>query len=120
METPHNLRQVGWFSPGVRPGEAGGAVMDGHVGLPGQPLVFAELGKLRLGDAVIVVRGDGRQAKFIVAGSRVVPAGASPPDLFQRSGPPSLALITCTGRYDGSNQAYADRLIVDTSFAGLE
>ncbi|GAC1656587.1 MAG: hypothetical protein NVS9B1_12310 [Candidatus Dormibacteraceae bacterium] len=120
MQTPNNIYNVGWYSPGVRPGQAGDAVIDGHVGLPGQPLVFANLGRLRLGDAITVVRGDGRSSHFIVARSRVVPAGSRPAGLFAADGAATLSLITCTGQYDGGNYSYADRLIVDARYAGTD
>ena len=120
MQTPYNIYNAAWFSPGVKPGETGDAVIDGHVGLPGQPLVFAHLNRLRLGDAITVVSGDGHAAHFIVSSSRVVPAGASPAGLFSRAGPPTLSLITCTGQYDGGSYSYSDRLIVDARFAGTD
>ena len=120
MQTPYNIYNVGWYSPGVHPGQVGDAVMDGHVGLPGQPLVFANLGRLRLGDAITVIRGDGKSAHFIVSRSRVVPAGSRPPGLFAADGAPTLSLITCTGQYDGGSFSYADRLIVDARYAGTD
>jgi hypothetical protein len=40
METPNNLWSVGWYRGGPSPGAPGDAVIDGHVGLPGSPLVF--------------------------------------------------------------------------------
>jgi hypothetical protein len=47
------------------------------------------------------------------------PAGSSPPDFGQPYGDPRLTLITCTGPFDAHYKTYADRLVVEASYAGL-
>jgi Sortase domain len=118
MQTPRNIWNVGWYRGGPSPGAPGDAVIDGHVGLPGSPLVFSGLARLAVGADLIVVLADGSRSRFRVSGVRSWPATSHPTGLFSRDGRPRLSLITCTGRYDGGSQTYANRLIVDSSFVG--
>lgn len=120
MDTPRNIWNVGWYSPGPSPGASGDAVIDGHVGLPGHPLVFSELARLGIGADVIVVLADGTRNRFLVTRIRILPSNASPGDLFTTAGPPRLSLITCTGRYDAGSRTYGDRLIVEAAYAGAD
>jgi sortase (surface protein transpeptidase) len=118
MDTPRNLWDVGWFQPGPSPGEVGDAVIDGHVGLPGYPLIFSTLARISTGADLIVVHADGTRSHFSVTGISSWAADSHPPGLFATDGPARLTLITCTGSYDGSNQTYADRLLVDATYTG--
>ena len=118
MDTPRNLWNAGWFRDGPSPGAAGDAVIDGHVGLPGSPLVFSGLGRLANGAEVIAVLADGTRNRFTVTGSQIWPANSHPPDLFRGDGQPRLSLITCTGRYDRFTETYGDRLIVEATYVG--
>jgi hypothetical protein len=118
METPRNLWNVGWYRPGPVPGAQGDAVIDGHTGLPGSPLVFSGLSRLTVGADVIAVLADGTRNRFSVTSLRSWPANAHPAGLFSSDGAPRLSLITCIGSYDGTTQTYADRLIVETRYVG--
>jgi sortase (surface protein transpeptidase) len=111
MASPSSLESVGWFNSGPSPGQPGDAVIDGHYGVS-QPAVFRRLHLLRPGDQLDVIWPDGRTVTFEVASSESVPASAHPPDVFSRTGPPRLSLITCSGTWDGSKATYSDRLIV--------
>lgn len=118
METPHKIWNVGWYSGGASPGAPGDAVIDGHVGVPGTPLVFGALPRLAVGAEVITVLADGTRSKFTVSGLRRWPATSYPDDLFSGDGDPRLSLITCTGLYDKRTQTYGDRLIVEAGYVG--
>jgi hypothetical protein len=120
MDTPRNIWNVGWYRNGPSPGAAGDAVIDGHVGLPGSPLVFSGLGRLEVGADVIAVLADGTRSRFSVTGMQSWPASSRPTGLFGGDGAPRLSLITCTGSYDGRSQTYADRLIVEASYVGKD
>ena len=67
---------------------------------------------VEIGDEVQVVWPDGRTVDFEVTRSEIVPASSHPPDVFSRSGPSRLSLITCSGAWDESRATYSDRLIV--------
>ena len=118
MGTPHNIWNVGWFSPGTLPGAAGDAVIDGHLGLPGYPLIFNGLGKLRVGAVITLVGADGTRRDFAVTSSARWPADSHPSGLFETEGAPRLTLITCDGAYLRGSQTYADRLIVEAALSG--
>jgi LPXTG-site transpeptidase (sortase) family protein len=113
MASPSSLETVGWFNQGPLPGQPGDAVIDGHYGLPSTPAVFRDLDRLRAGDTLQVIWPDGRQLQFRIATATVVSANSPPPpDVFTRSGPPRLTLITCGGRWEQSQRTYSERLIV--------
>jgi Sortase domain len=118
MATPRNIWGTGWYRDGPAPGADGDAVIDGHVGLPGSPLVFSPLPRLAIGADVIAVLADGTRNRFTVSAAQVWPANSSPPGLFSGDGQPRLSLITCTGKYDRGSQTYADRLIVEAVYVG--
>jgi len=113
MASPRSLDTVGWFSRGSTPGEPGDAVIDGHYGLPLTPGVFRNLDKLRPGDTLQVIWPDGRRLQFrIVTASLLAANSAPPPDVFSRSGPARLSLVTCAGQWEQSQRTYSERLIV--------
>jgi sortase (surface protein transpeptidase) len=118
LETPRNIWNTGWYRDGPSPGATGDAVIDGHVGLPGSPLVFSGLPKLAIGADVIAVLADGTRNRFSVSAAQVWPAQSRPPGLFSGDGQPRLSLITCTGKYDRFTQTYGDRLIVEATYVG--
>jgi len=88
-------------------------VIDGHYGLPSTPAVFRNLTNLKPGDTLQVIWPDGRQLQFRVAAATLLSASSpAPPDVFSRSGPPRLTLITCAGQWEQSQRTYNERLIV--------
>ncbi len=114
MAVPNRYADVGWYKFGVRPGEQGSAVMDGHVtnglGLPG---VFARLGELRAGDVMIVETDDGMRMQFIVRGVASYPWEAFPlGDIFASNDGVRLNLITCDGEWSAHQRMYDRRLVV--------
>ena len=118
MGTPHFIWNVGWFNSGPAPGAAGDAVIDGHHGLPGQPLIFNGLGQLPVGGLITVVGADGSRRDFAVTSSMSWPADSHPAGLFETAGAARLTLITCDGAYFRGSQTYADRLVVEASLLG--
>jgi len=119
MATPQNIWNVGWYAAGPAPGAAGDAVIDGHVGLPGQPLIFTGLARLRVGDLITVIATDGSKRAFSVTSNATWPADSHPPGLFDIEGAPRLTLITCGGAYLPRTQKYADRVIVEAALTGV-
>jgi hypothetical protein len=59
MDLPTNSWNAGWFKWGPVPGAPGDAVIEGHAGYPGHPMLFGRLDTLRPGDRIIVVLADG-------------------------------------------------------------
>jgi sortase (surface protein transpeptidase) len=117
MGTPSVPANVAWYSSSVAPGDAGDALIDGHLNWTSGPAVFWRLGQLRIGDTLTVVRADGTRVRFVVDSTSVVPYTASEDALFTATGPPSISLITCAGTWDQQHSTYAQRLLVHASLA---
>lgn len=117
MAVPSKAENVGWYHLGPSPGEAGDAVIDGHLDWSTGPAVFWHLGRVKIGDEISVTKADGHRVQFVVDGVSTVPYDSRPPGLFATSGPPSLSLITCSGSWDRQKQTYLTRLVVHASLA---
>jgi hypothetical protein len=115
MATPSQANNVAWFKPGAAPGDSGNAVFAGHLDWTSGPAVFWHLADLKPGAEVQVVRADGSRLKFVVDGTKEYSFDADPSDVFTRSGPPGLALVTCTGSWDRARKTYLQRLSVHAS-----
>ncbi len=106
-------REVGWYRYGPLPGGAGSAVLAGHIASGGIDGAFRHLARLEPGDPVDVALSDGRLLRFVVTDTVQVGKSELPFDeLFARSGPPKLALITCGGEFDYSARSYRDNVVV--------
>ncbi len=121
MGVPSTWDRVAWFKLGFRPGEAGNAVMAGHLDTSsGGPAVFWNLDKLAPGDEVIVHYSNGDRLVFVVQGSAVYDYDASGPSIEQIFGPAQTAnlnLITCNGAWDRGRATYTKRLVVFSTLA---
>jgi sortase (surface protein transpeptidase) len=115
MAVPSVPSHVAWYSPGPAPGEAGDAVIDGHLDWTTGPAVFWNLGKLHAGDEIQVVAQDGAVLRFNVTRAVRVPYTAPPAGLFSTSGSAHLSLITCAGSWDVGKKTYQQRLVVDAA-----
>ncbi|WP_446220693.1 class F sortase [Micromonospora sp. IBHARD004] len=104
---------AGWYRHGATPGEAGNAVLVGHVDSQTGPAVFFDLGRLRPGDVVQVTRADGRQATFTVDGVGAYPKERFPTDrVYGGDAAARLRLITCGGRFNPRTGNYPDNIVV--------
>jgi LPXTG-site transpeptidase (sortase) family protein len=115
MSVPSSADRVAWYSPGATPGDAGNAVLAGHLDWTNGPAVFWRLGTLRKGDEVTVLRADGTRSRFVVDSTAMMPYDAATDFLYTKSGAPSLTLITCAGTWDHQRSTYLQRLVVRTS-----
>ncbi|WP_130340709.1 class F sortase [Micromonospora kangleipakensis] len=111
---PLNRPEVaGWYRRGPTPGEAGNAVLVGHVDSQAGPAVFFDLGRLRAGDVVQVTRADGRQATFTVDGAGAYPKERFPTErVYGGDAAARLRLITCGGRFNPRTGNYPDNIVV--------
>ena len=108
---------AGWYEPGPRPGEAGPAVIVGHVDSRRAPAVFFRLGQLRRGDRIVVGRARGGARSFAVERVERQPKQVLPvARIWNPTRRPVLRLITCGGSFDRATGHYRDNLIV---YAGL-
>ncbi len=113
LALPQRAEDAGWYAAGVRPGEAGDAVLDAGPDPPLAATAFRHLGRLRPGDLVETDLDDGAALMFRVYRTAAYPAGRQPPGLFSWSGPPRVTLVTGAGRRTG--QEYSARLYVEAA-----
>ncbi|WP_018788731.1 class F sortase [Micromonospora sp. CNB394] len=106
--------KAGWYSPGASPGEAGNAVIVGHVDSAQLgPAVFFNLGALVPGDTIVVTRQDGSSATFTVREVGSYPKTAFPAaQVYGPSAVPALRVVTCGGVFDRTAGSYLDNIVV--------
>ncbi|MFN0091493.1 MAG: class F sortase [Acidimicrobiales bacterium] len=114
MEVPAELDRVGWYRLGPAPGSPGAAVIAAHVDAwPNRAGAFYRLRELAPGATVAVVDADGHELRFRVTELRTYDKAKLPVhELFQREGPATLHLVTCSGAFDRSARSYAQNLVV--------
>ena len=117
MAIPSRPDHVAWYRLGAAPGDAGDAVIDGHLDWTDGPAVFWHLDRLRAGDQVILIRADGSKVVFLVDGQASYPYDTSPAGLFSTEGSPSVSLVTCAGAWDYQRHTYLQRLVVHATLA---
>ncbi|WP_327087274.1 class F sortase [Nonomuraea sp. NBC_01738] len=104
---------VGWYKHRPTPGEAGPAVLLGHVDAYGKPAVFAKAGTLEQGDTISVKRQDGSTATFEVDAIERVDKDAFPTGkVYGPTSTAELRLVTCGGAFDQATGHYEDNIIV--------
>jgi LPXTG-site transpeptidase (sortase) family protein len=119
MGTPNNFTDVAWYKNGVVPGQAGSAVMDGHVdnglALAG---VFKHLADIKVGDSVYVATEDGSQLHFVVYDIEIYPYKDVPMQtIFAQTDAAHLNVITCEGAWVPVGKTYDHRIVVYTKLA---
>ncbi|NUO59158.1 MAG: class F sortase [Hamadaea sp.] len=109
-----------WYKLGPTPGEAGAAVIIGHVDTKKSVGVFYYLTRLRPGDEVEVEREDRTTAVFTIEMMESFPKAAFPADRVYAGGStPELRLITCGGRYNAKTHSYSDNIVVFARLTGV-
>lgn len=105
-----------WYKDGPSPGEAGSAVLLGHVDSAvgaGHLGVFFRLGDLRTGDRVTVTSENGLLTNWMVVSTAVYSDAQFPDDLvYTPTGPPTLRMVTCGGVFDRQTHSYESAVVV--------
>lgn len=116
MEVPSDFDLAGWYRYSPTPGEAGPAVIAGHVDSHTGPAVFYRLTDLQPGDEVQVGKADGTTETFTVDRVEQHPKHAFPhEDVYGDTDDSQLRLITCGGIFDQAENAHRDNIIVYAS-----
>ncbi len=119
LEPPTRAEQAGWYAKGVAPGDAGPAVIAGHVDSKTGPGVFYRLPELRPGAEVQVEREDGSTLTFVVNSTYSTEKTAFPTAAVYAPTPLSeLRLVTCGGEFDRAARSYRDNVVVFAALAG--
>ena len=119
MGTPQKFGDVAWYALGAKPGEAGKAVIDGHVNNALTTAgVFDHLSQVQVGDIVTVADASGHSLSYKVTDIEEYPADSAPDaSIFTTTGPSQLVLITCDGDWVPDAKSFDKRLVV---FAQLQ
>jgi hypothetical protein len=113
LAAPDDPTRAGWYAAGVVPGDAGPAVVGGHVDSRAGPGVFFALRRLRPGDEVEITRSDGRTVRFAVTTIGRFPKTEFPTAAVYGPAPgPELRLVTCGGVFDRTERSYRDNIVV--------
>jgi hypothetical protein len=113
-------RTAGWLRDSVTPGEAGTAVLVGHVDTHTGPAVLWNLSAVRPGARVEVSRLDGTTALFTVDELRTFPRTRFPSARVYGAGPDAqLRIITCGGAFDRAHQEYTGNVVLFAHLSGV-
>lgn len=114
IAAPTNVQFAGWYVSGVKPGDNGLSIIDGHVSGKYSDGIFKQLHTLTSGDSIIVEYGDGSQKKFEVLDVATLPEKDAAQYLLSKRDDidQQLNLITCGGAFLRDTQTYADRTII--------
>lgn len=114
MDVPKKAANVGWYNLGAKVGELGSVVLAGHFDdINGDPAVFYNLSKVKIGDEVSLVTEDGKTFKYKITRKELFEYDKLPlTEIFASSDKMRLNLITCDGYFDSINKNYSKRLVV--------
>jgi hypothetical protein len=118
LGVPEDPRRVGWWSASALPGAVSGSVViDGHVDSAATgPGALFRLTDLRIADRIVVTTTTGDKRSYTVDGRRIYrKVDGLPPELFTRTGPARLVLISCGGPFDSTAGSYLDNVVVFAS-----
>jgi sortase (surface protein transpeptidase) len=88
-------------------GHVDSALGAGHLG------VFFRLGDATPGDRIVVTLTNSSVTSWVVTSAHLYPDGQFPDALvYERSGPPTLRLVTCGGAFDYQTHTYQSALVV--------
>lgn len=113
LAVPRNAEDVVWYQHGSAPGEAGSAVLAAHVDFNGLAGAFWRLRELEPGDRIVVGMSDGQKTRFEVVARRKYERNRLPNErIFSSTGPSTLTLVTCGGRFQSDEGRYASNIVV--------
>lgn len=113
VSVPKDNDKVGWYENSPTPGEAGPAIVLGHVDSYTGPAIFFYLGQLKPGDDIFITREDGSEAHFVVTLLERYGQDQFPTvKVYGNIDHAGLRLITCSGTYKQGVGRYTHNLVV--------
>ncbi len=114
MALPDDVSRIGWYRYGPVPGADGSAVIAGHVDDQEQgPGALEPLRAAEIGAEVVVTDAAGTTTRWRVVSRELITKQVLPLEqIFTRSGPARLTLITCGGPFDPELRNYRDNVVV--------
>lgn len=117
IQAPINIYDAGWYQKSALPDQSGAMFVDGHASGSTRMGLFAYLDTMKVGDSVVVEKGDGTKLTYQVRAVEIVPKDTvdmnkvlSPYD----AGTKGLNLMTCTGTWLPKEKTYDHRVVVYT------
>ncbi len=113
LAVPDDVHTLGWWRDGAPAGSRQGTVViDGHVDSAGQGIgALASIARMQPGERLALSTAHSEVA-YVVQARRSFAKDALPTDLFTRTGPARLALITCGGPFNTTTRHYRDNIVV--------
>jgi len=115
MEIPEDPAIAGWYRFGPAPADPEGAtVLAAHV--DDREYGVGPLARLRdaqAGETVIVRDAGGAEVAYAVESVAYIPRAQLPvAELFERTGPRTLVVVTCGGQFDERTRSYSDNVVL--------
>lgn len=115
MALPDNASTAGWyqFGPGMN-SDMGATVIAAHIDSRHDGIgPFSRLKDAAMGSTITVAGSDGTSLEYTVTEMRSVGKIDAPmAEVFDRSGPPRLVLVTCGGTFDSRTGHYLDNILL--------
>jgi sortase (surface protein transpeptidase) len=112
LQAPDDFQTPGWYADGTPPGDAGPAVIAGHVDSLEGKAVFYRLPELKPSD-VIEVERDGQWLSFHVTSAHRYAKNRFPTaEVYGPTPDAQLRLITCGGGFDRDRRSYYDNVVI--------
>jgi sortase (surface protein transpeptidase) len=111
MEVP-DISDIGWYLHGATPGHPGATVLVAHVWWHKTAGPFHRLGALEPGARIEVDGEDGTIHNYTVTKRTMYDKDKLPGDLWRKSGPETLVLITCGGTLNQATRRYEQNIVV--------
>jgi sortase (surface protein transpeptidase) len=112
LQPPKAYGEAGWFAQGTLPGDAGPAVIAGHVDSKTGPAVFYHLRELKTGARIEVERAGAWLAFSVTAVERYPKTAFPSTKVYGPTPVAELRLITCGGTFDTARNSYRDNVVV--------
>jgi hypothetical protein len=112
LTVPARADQLGFWAAGARPGQAGAAVVVGHVDLDGRAGVFAGLAAARPGTFIEASSATQTTRYRVVTVARYAKTRFPTDQVYGPTDRRELRLVTCGGRFDRRTGHYDENVVV--------
>lgn len=122
LDDPDNINDAGWYTDSALPGRATEGKMaglyDGHNTGYNAMGIFYRLGNIKIGDEIIIERGDGEKFTYsVVENNLPLLEDVDMRKMLKpvKTGVEGLNIISCGGDWDPARQTYTHRVTVRAS-----
>lgn len=119
LNMPQTLSEAGWFDQSAYPGQGYGTVLiDGRSKGVSHEGVFANVGELKIGDKIVIERGDGKKFTYDVVSNTTVSFQDSNTTGIKRlltpyrAGQEGLGLVASAGNWIPRDHIFSERILI--------